>query len=178
MAVEYKKDAKTSSLPTSLDLFSPGWYDLLAHLRVFHNLFIVSSALLRQADNTIVMAEEQHVEQDFLEFVVKSIVNHSEDVVVDRTVDERGVLLTLHVNQEDMGYVIGREGQTARALRILLKIVGAKANARVNMKIFEPENARREHQERKTTMPEVAAAPHAHGEAGLVTDSDLSDLGI
>ncbi|MBP9762474.1 KH domain-containing protein [Patescibacteria group bacterium] len=118
--------------------------------------------------------EEQHVEQQFLEFVVKSVVNHPENVKVERTVDDRGVLLTLHVGQDDMGYVIGRDGQTARALRILLKIVGAKADARVNMRIFEPESARREHQERKGTSAPVAG----HGEAGLVTDSDLSDLGI
>ncbi len=125
----------------------------------------------------------QHVEQEFLEFVVKSIVNHPENVKVERTVDDRGVLLTLSVGQDDMGYVIGREGQTARALRILLKIVGAKANARVNMRIYEPESARREHQERKgvsgtgETVAE-SSAPAAHGEAGLVTDSDLNDLGL
>ncbi|MFA6429879.1 MAG: KH domain-containing protein [Patescibacteria group bacterium] len=121
---------------------------------------------------------EQFIEQEFLEYVVKSIVNRSEDVKVERTVDERGVLLTLHVNPEDMGYVIGRDGQTARALRILLKIVGAKGNARVNMKIYEPEEARREHQERKATNGPVVAAPAKHGDAGLVTDADLSDLGI
>ncbi len=121
---------------------------------------------------------EQFIDQEFLEYVVKSIVNKSDDVKVERTVDERGVLLTLHVNPEDMGYVIGRDGQTARALRILLKIVGAKGNARVNMKIFEPEDARREHQERK--IPRASSTPMAvkHGEAGLVTDADLSDLGI
>lgn len=123
------------------------------------------------------MADEQHVEQHFLEFVVKSIVNHSEEVKVERTVDERGVLLTLHVGQDDMGYVIGRDGQTARALRILLKIVGAKANARVNMKIYEPESARREHQERKGGEQE-GGTDARHGEAGLVTDSDLESLGI
>ncbi|HEU0051042.1 MAG TPA: KH domain-containing protein [Patescibacteria group bacterium] len=117
---------------------------------------------------------EQHTDQEFLEFVVKSIVNHPEDVTIDRTVDERGVLLTLHINPEDMGYVIGREGQTARALRILLKIVGAKANARVNMKIYEPEGARREHQEKKASMGDSKK----HGDAGLVTDQDLNELGI
>ena len=124
------------------------------------------------------MADEQHVEQHFLEFVVKSIVNKSEEVKVERTVDERGVLLTLHVSQDDMGYVIGRDGQTARALRILLKIVGAKANARVNMKIYEPENARREHQERKGGEEGQPPAAAHHGDAGLVTDSDLESLGI
>ena len=75
--------------------------------------------------------------------VVKAIVNHPNDVTTERTVDERGVLITLHTNPEDMGYVIGREGQTARSLRTLLKIVGAKNNARVNMKIWEPEGSRR-----------------------------------
>jgi uncharacterized protein len=124
---------------------------------------------------------ESFKDQEFVEYVVKSIVNHSEDVKAERTVDDRGVLITLHINQEDMGYVIGRQGQTARALRILLKTVGAKENARVNLKIFEPDEMRREHQERKSTMPPrpaAAAAPARHGEAGMVTDEDLADLGI
>ncbi|MDO8584479.1 MAG: KH domain-containing protein [bacterium] len=122
---------------------------------------------------------ETHTDQQYLEFVDKSIVKHPDDVKIERTVDERGVLLTLHINPEDMGYVIGREGQTARALRILLKIVGAKENARVNMKIYEPEGARREHQEKKASMAPIAAeAEKKHGDAGLVSDSDLSDLGI
>jgi hypothetical protein len=80
-------------------------------------------------------------DQGFLEFVVKSIVGHPEDVTTDRTVDERGVLLTLNINPEDMGYVIGRRGQTAQAIRTLLKVVGAKNNARVNLKINEPEGS-------------------------------------
>jgi len=78
----------------------------------------------------------------FLEIVVKAIVNNPDDVKVNRTVDERGVLLTLDINPGDMGYVIGRQGQTARAIRTLLKIVGAKNNARVNLKINEPEGGR------------------------------------
>lgn len=81
-------------------------------------------------------------DQEFLTNVVKAIVNNPEDVSVDRVVDERGVLLTLDVNPSDMGYVIGRQGQTARAIRTLLKIVGAKNNARVNLKINEPEGGR------------------------------------
>lgn len=81
-------------------------------------------------------------DQDFVEYVVKALVNHPDDVKCERTVDEMGVLITLHVNQEDMGYVIGRSGQTARALRTLLRVVGAKNNARVNLKIYEPEEAR------------------------------------
>ena len=91
---------------------------------------------------------ERYSDQEFIENVVKSLVSHPDDVKTERTVDERGVLITLHINQEDMGYVIGRQGQTARALRTLLRIVGAKNNARVNLKIYEPEGARREHSSR------------------------------
>ncbi|OGL74046.1 hypothetical protein A3E39_02655 [Candidatus Uhrbacteria bacterium RIFCSPHIGHO2_12_FULL_60_25] len=121
-------------------------------------------------------------DQEFVEFVVKSIVNHPEDVKAERTVDDRGVLITLHINQEDMGYVIGRQGQTARALRILLKTVGAKDNARVNLKIYEPDEMRREHQEKKGSSPSLSSsrppARRSHGEAGMVSDEDLADLGI
>lgn len=81
-------------------------------------------------------------DQQFVEMIVKAIVNHPDDVKTERTVDERGVLITLHIHPEDMGYVIGREGQTARSIRTLLKIVGARNNARVNLKIFEPEGSR------------------------------------
>lgn len=85
---------------------------------------------------------EKFDDQEFVNYVAKAIVNHPDDVKTERTVDERGVLITLHINPEDMGYVIGREGQTARAFRTLLRIVGAKNNARVNLKIFEPEGSR------------------------------------
>lgn len=110
-----------------------------------------------------------------MESIVKALVNHPEDVHTDRTVDDRGVLITLHINQDDMGYIIGRQGQTARALRILLKTVGAKENARVNLKIFEPEDLRREHQEKKASSRDTQGE---QGEAGVVTDQDLADLGI
>jgi len=82
-------------------------------------------------------------DKDFLEFVIKSIVGNPDKVSVDRIVDERGVLLTLSIDPADMGYVIGRGGQTAQAVRTLLKIVGAKNNARVNLKINEPEGSTR-----------------------------------
>jgi len=78
-------------------------------------------------------------DKKFLEIIVKNIVGNPNDVVVDRTIDERGVLLTLKINPADMGYVIGRKGQTAQAIRTLLKIVGAKNNSRVNLKIYDPE---------------------------------------
>jgi len=84
-----------------------------------------------------------NTDQQFVELVVKAIVNNPNDVKTARIVDERGVLITLDVNPADMGYVIGRQGQTAHAIRTLLKIVGAKNNARVNLKINEPEGGKR-----------------------------------
>jgi predicted RNA-binding protein YlqC (UPF0109 family) len=77
-------------------------------------------------------------DQEFLEFVVKGLVEHPGDVHVNRVVDEMGVLLTLDLNAEDMGKVIGRSGNTAKAIRTLLRVVGMKHNARVNLKINEP----------------------------------------
>ncbi len=87
---------------------------------------------------------DQYSDTQFVEMLVKAIVNNPQDVTTERLIDERGVLITLHINQSDMGYVIGRKGQTARAIRTLLKIVGAKNNARVNLKIYEPEGSRRD----------------------------------
>lgn len=78
-------------------------------------------------------------DQEFVEFIVKGIVNNPDDVKVERNVDEMGVLLNLKVDPEDMGALIGRNGSTARAIRTLVRIVGAKNNARVNLKIEEPE---------------------------------------
>lgn len=77
-------------------------------------------------------------DQEFLEFVVKGLVEHPQDVRVARVVDEMGVLLTLDLNPTDMGKVIGRSGNTAKAIRTLLRVVGMKHNARVNLKINEP----------------------------------------
>src|ERR1700677_3082100 len=82
-------------------------------------------------------------DQEFLEYLVKSLVDHPEDVKVDRKVDEMGVLLSLHVNPMDMGQVVGRQGATAKSIRSLLRIVGVKNNARINLKIEEPEGGTR-----------------------------------
>lgn len=88
-------------------------------------------------------------DKNFLEYVVKALVDHPDDVKIDRKVDEMGVLLSLKVNPEDMGQIIGKAGSTARAIRSLVRIVGLKNHARVNLKIEEPEGARHA-QERKT----------------------------
>lgn len=86
------------------------------------------------------MAEQ---DQEFVEYVVKAIVGHPDDVKVERTIDERGVLLTLSVNPEDMGKIIGKEGKTAKSLRTLLRVLGAKGNARINLKVEEPAGSTR-----------------------------------
>jgi len=105
--------------------------------------------------------EEKFQDQEFIEYIVRNIVNHPNDVKTERIIDERGVLITLHINQEDMGYVIGREGQTARSLRTLLKIVGAKSNSRVNLKIHEPEGSQRPPRREPSTTGSAAPRPAA-----------------
>ena len=77
-------------------------------------------------------------DQEFLEYIVGAIVDNPDDVKITRTVDERGVLLELSVNPEDMGKIIGKAGATAKAIRTLLRVMGAKHDARFNLKIVEP----------------------------------------
>lgn len=80
-------------------------------------------------------------DQEFLEFVIRELVDYPDQVKVVRQVDEMGVLLTLDVAADDMGKVIGRQGNTAKAIRTLLRVVGMKNNSRVNLKISEPEGS-------------------------------------
>lgn len=95
------------------------------------------------------MAEK---DQEFLEYIVGSIVDKPESVTINRTVDERGVLLELTVDPEDMGKIIGKAGATAKAIRTLLRVLGAKNDARFNLKIVEPGE-------------EVGASPTNHDES-------------
>ena len=98
-------------------------------------------------------------DQQFLEYIVKSLVDNPNDVKINRTVDEMGVLLTLSVSKDDMGKVIGRSGATAKAIRTILRVVGMKNDARVNLKIEEPEGSERSAPgstyERDTTVDDV-----------------------
>ncbi len=84
------------------------------------------------------------MDKEFLEYVIRSLVDNPSDVKINRTVDEMGVLLTLDINSADMGKVIGRQGNTAKAIRTLLRVVGMKNNARVNLKINEPVGGKRD----------------------------------
>lgn len=82
--------------------------------------------------------------QEFLEYLVKGLVDNPDDVAVTKTIDDMGVLLTLDVNPEDMGQIIGRQGATAKAIRTLVRVCGMKGQARVNVKINEPNKEREE----------------------------------
>lgn len=89
------------------------------------------------------MTKEKFTDQDFLESTVKMLVDNPDKVKVERKIDEMGVLITLEVDPKDMGMVIGREGATAKALRTILRVIGARNSARVNLKINEPEGSER-----------------------------------
>ncbi len=88
-------------------------------------------------------------DKEFVEYVVKMLVDNPEAVKVERKIDEMGVLITLDVDPSDMGMVIGREGMTAKALRTLLRVIGARNNARVNLKINEPAGSTRGNREER-----------------------------
>jgi len=82
------------------------------------------------------------IDQQFVEYIVKSLVSNPDDVVVERLIDEKGVLLTLTVNPEDLGRVIGKRGVTAQSLRTLLRALGTKNDARYNLKIVNNDDDR------------------------------------
>jgi len=98
-------------------------------------------------------------DQAFLEYVVKGLVDNPDSVVINRTVDEMGVLLLLTVHPDDMGKIIGKAGNTAKSIRTLLRVVGMKTDARVNLKIEEPEGGRGPSYSREENAAPVAAAP-------------------
>lgn len=108
-----------------------------------------------------------HKDQEFLEYIVKTLVDNPEDVKVDRKVDEMGVLMTLEVNPADMGKIIGRQGNTAKAIRTLLRVVGMKFNARVNLKINEPAGMAR---------PSTNMAADSSTSASQSVDQAMEDL--
>src|ERR1700748_3160160 len=106
-------------------------------------------------------------DQQFLEYVIKSLVDNPQDVKINRTLDEMGDLLTLSVNKDDMGKVIGRSGATAKAIRTILRVVGMKNDARVNLKIEEPEGG-----DQRSERKEESDAPAAP----YVRDTTVDDV--
>jgi len=93
------------------------------------------------------------IDQQFVEYVVKSLVSNPDDVVVERLIDEKGVLLTLTVHPDDLGRVIGKRGVTAQSLRTLLRALGTKNDARYNLKIVNNDDERENYE--TTTNQEV-----------------------
>ena len=120
--------------------------------------------------------ERKSHDVEFVEYVVKSIVDHPDDVQLERNIDEMGVLITLTVNPEDMGQIIGRQGATAKSIRTLLRVIGARNNARVNLKINEPEGGRAPApaaEEAPAENAETPAEPEKQSVEDVIDDIDL-----
>jgi len=115
-------------------------------------------------------------DKDFIEYAVKMLVDNPDDVKVERKIDEMGVLITLDVNAKDMGMVIGREGMTAKALRTLLRVIGARNNARVNLKLNEPEGSERPPREPREPREFRDVRPAAPSPAAPEEKKTLDDV--
>jgi predicted RNA-binding protein YlqC (UPF0109 family) len=128
------------------------------------------------------MADKQF-DQEFVEFIVKSIVDNADDVMTERVVDEMGTLISLHVKADDMATIIGKEGRTAKALRTILRVLGARHNERINLKIIEPEGGRGffpgepgEHAEAKPEKPKPIAS-HKNAITDALSDVPQDEIG-
>ncbi len=86
-------------------------------------------------------------DEEFVAYIVKNLVNNPDQVTTERKVDDQGVLITVHTASDDIGYVIGKAGKTAIAIRTLLATLGAKHNMRISFRIDAPDNGRRRPEE-------------------------------
>ena len=86
------------------------------------------------------MNDTTYTDQQFIEYILRAILDHPEDIVVTRTVDDLGVLITVKVHDEDMGTIIGKSGQTAKSIRTILRVIGSKNRERVNLKILDTQS--------------------------------------
>ncbi|MBR3169392.1 KH domain-containing protein [Candidatus Saccharibacteria bacterium] len=110
------------------------------------------------------------IDQQFVEYIVKTLVNNPDKVSVERKIDEKGVLLSLTVAPEDVGRVIGRRGATAQSLRVLLRALGTKQDARYNLKIVNSDEE--EHGERGEIRYKEPAAETAEEAVGEVEETN------
>jgi len=113
-------------------------------------------------------------DQQFLEFVVKALVDNPAEVKTTRTVDEMGVLITLDVGAADMGKIIGRQGNTAKSIRTLLRVVGMKNNSRVNLKINEPVGGLRSPERMASAAAAAPAASSAYAPSAPFASPSVS----
>lgn len=114
-------------------------------------------------------------DQQFVEFIVKALVNKPEEVTSERKVDEQGVLITVHTSPDDTGYVIGKSGKTAVAIRTLLATIGAKANMRVSFRIDAPASSTRRAQQGDDDGFGAAPVAVAAGAAAIAADDFVMD---
>lgn len=118
---------------------------------------------------------EEHADKEFVEYIIKHIVNSPNDVQVTRKTDEMGVLIEVKVNPTDMGLLIGRAGTTAKAIRVLARIIGMRNNARVNLRIIEPEGSTHVRPETSASTP-MPDAPREPSMRTLESDKDIDDV--
>jgi predicted RNA-binding protein YlqC (UPF0109 family) len=117
------------------------------------------------------------IDQQFVEYIVKTLVNNPDKVEIERTIDEKGVLLSLTVDPEDVGRIIGRRGATAQSLRTLLRALGTKNNARYNLKIVNNDDyVPRERDERDEPAASTAADDSFVSEDETPAESDESPV--
>lgn len=114
----------------------------------------------------------KEADQEFVEYVVNQLVTKPEAVVTKRTIDELGVLIELTVDREDMGVIIGKEGKTAKAIRTLLRVLGAKNDSRINLKIVEPEGGEARQEKPSKTEEKVETEAEDDDEAPMA-DLDI-----
>jgi predicted RNA-binding protein YlqC (UPF0109 family) len=135
----------------------------------FGMMHSLRSGDLRQLRRTRIIAAHDfcmEFDQQFVEFIVKALVNHPDQVTSERKVDEQGVLITVHTSPEDTGYVIGKSGKTAVAIRTLLATIGAKANMRVSFRIDAPASSMRRSQNEEGVA------------AGALADAPMDDVAV
>ena len=118
------------------------------------------------------------IDQQFVEYIVKTLVNNPDKVVVEREIDERGVLLSLSVDPEDVGRVIGKRGATAQSIRTLLRVLGTKNGARYNLKVVntDEEGGSPRPVEREVVSEEVQEETEDGGDIAEKTREELADL--
>jgi uncharacterized protein len=114
------------------------------------------------------------IDQQFVEFIVKSLVGNPDAVSVVRSVDEKGVLLELTVDAEDLGRVIGKRGATAQSLRTVLRALGTKNDARYNLKIVDTGDGRPPRAQDDDT--DAIATPEEESDVVTQTRKELADL--
>jgi predicted RNA-binding protein YlqC (UPF0109 family) len=115
------------------------------------------------------------IDQQFVEYIVKSLVGHPDDVSVERLIDEKGVLLSLTVNPEDLGRVIGKRGVTAQSLRTLLRALGTKNDARYNLKIVNNDDQRENYTTTSDSSPTTPSDAQVSEPVKNLTDETVEN---